>query len=81
LVADLNDAVACVQRADLVGPPLLHARVWPGVVGGELGKDIGDGPFVELPEIDTRMPFSVSVPVLSAHTTSTAGEPSMAGNH
>ena len=28
----------------------------------------------------TRMPFSVSVPVLSAHTTSTRASPSMAGS-
>ena len=28
----------------------------------------------------TRMPFSVSVPVLSAHTTSTRARPSMAGS-
>jgi hypothetical protein len=29
---------------------------------------------------DTRMPFSVSVPVLSAHTTSTRASPSIAGS-
>ena len=29
---------------------------------------------------DSRIPFSVSVPVLSAHTTSTRARPSMAGS-
>ena len=87
MVADLNGAEAVAVQPGGVGVGLrdgLHAGIGPWVVGCQRRQRVTDELLIPLGSNRfsscRRIPFSVSVPVLSAHTTSTRASPSIAGN-